>query len=191
MGRIRKPKQVKSKVKSIIIIIFFDISGIVHRKIRHGRPISRLRILLRRFTTTARKCAKTSPGTLATKNVPSHTSFFTRDFIIQNNMTVVPHPTYFSLFPTIEDKTGTPPFWLNWGNRSRIAGCHRTRLPGCVLKMAEVLRTVHIICEQILICLVLNIISKCSGCVISVDNLDDLQRAVDYCWSGWFLFNFN
>jgi hypothetical protein len=37
-------------------------------------------------------------------NVPSHTSFFTREFLAKNNMTVVPHPPYFSLFAQLEIK---------------------------------------------------------------------------------------
>jgi hypothetical protein len=30
---------------------------------------------------------------------PSHTSCFTREFLTKNNLTVVPHLPYFSLFP--------------------------------------------------------------------------------------------
>jgi hypothetical protein len=38
---------------------------------------------------------------LATKddNALSHTSFFTRGFFTKNNMTVIPQPPYFSVFP--------------------------------------------------------------------------------------------
>jgi hypothetical protein len=39
----------------------------------------------------------------------SHTSIFTREFLTKNNMTVVSHPTYFSV-SQIENKTGRPPF---------------------------------------------------------------------------------
>jgi hypothetical protein len=46
-------------------------------------------------------------------------------------------PCDFSASP-IKAKTKRPPFWHNWGDRGRIAGCaehpHRTRLPGCILK---------------------------------------------------------
>jgi hypothetical protein len=37
-------------------------------------------------------------------------SFFIRDLLTKDNMTVVPHPFYFSVFPQIEDKTKRPPF---------------------------------------------------------------------------------
>jgi hypothetical protein len=32
-------------------------------------------------------------------NAPSQTFFFTREFLAKNNMTVFPHPHYFSLLP--------------------------------------------------------------------------------------------
>jgi hypothetical protein len=53
---------VKSKVKSMLIIFF----GI---RIRIGRPNSQFRILLWLFMATAWKCAKTSPWSLATKEL--------------------------------------------------------------------------------------------------------------------------
>jgi hypothetical protein len=45
-------------------------------------------------------------------NAPSHTSFFSREFLTKNNMTVVPHPDYspdlapcdFSLLPRLKIK---------------------------------------------------------------------------------------
>jgi hypothetical protein len=37
-------------------------------------------------------------------NTPSHTSFFTRAFWTKNNMTIVPHPPHFSLFPRLKIK---------------------------------------------------------------------------------------
>jgi hypothetical protein len=45
-------------------------------------------------------------------NAPSYTSFFTREFLTKNNMTVIPHPPYspdlapcnFSLFPQLKIK---------------------------------------------------------------------------------------
>jgi hypothetical protein len=33
------------------------------------------------------------------ENAPSHTSFFKMSFFTKNNLTVSPHPPYFSLFP--------------------------------------------------------------------------------------------
>jgi hypothetical protein len=37
-------------------------------------------------------------------NAPSHTSFCTKESLSQNNMTVVPHTPYFSLFPRLKIK---------------------------------------------------------------------------------------
>jgi hypothetical protein len=60
--------------------------------------------------------------------------FFTRVFLTKNNMTFVPHPSYFSVCP-IDHKTERPPFWHNWSDRGRIADGaehpYRTRFPGC------------------------------------------------------------
>jgi hypothetical protein len=63
------------------------------------------------FMMTAWKCAKTSAQTLVTKqlavaydNAMSHTSFFARVILTKNNMTVIPHPPYFSLFPRLKIK---------------------------------------------------------------------------------------
>jgi hypothetical protein len=62
-------------------------------------------------------------------------------------MTVILHSPYFSVSPT-EDKTERPPFLHNWDDQSRIIRSaehpHRTWLPGCILKMVEVLALVHI-----------------------------------------------
>jgi hypothetical protein len=37
-------------------------------------------------------------------NTPSHTSFFTGEFLSKNNMTVIPHPTYFFLLHRLKVK---------------------------------------------------------------------------------------
>jgi hypothetical protein len=42
-------------------------------------------------------------------NAPSHAYFFAREFLTKNNVTLVPHPPYFSV-SVIEDKTEMPPF---------------------------------------------------------------------------------
>jgi hypothetical protein len=95
--------------------------------IHPSRPNSQLLILMQCFMVTMWKCVRTSPRTLATKEVLlhhdnslSHTSFFTREFLTKNNMTIVPHPPYFSLVSPFEDKTERPPFWHNWGDQSRL-----------------------------------------------------------------------
>jgi hypothetical protein len=37
-------------------------------------------------------------------NAPSHSSFFTRECLTKSNMTIVPHPPYFYLFPQLKIK---------------------------------------------------------------------------------------
>jgi hypothetical protein len=37
-------------------------------------------------------------------NARSDTSFFTRELLTKNNMNVIPHPPYFSLFPRLKIK---------------------------------------------------------------------------------------
>jgi hypothetical protein len=61
---------------------------------------------------TAQKCAKTSPRTFVTKELAdasrqrtvSQFFFSIREFLTKNNMTVVPHPPNFSLFPRLKIK---------------------------------------------------------------------------------------
>jgi hypothetical protein len=78
---------VKSKVKSILIILF-NIKGIAPKEfVLAGQTVNSAYYWL-----------------LNHDNAPSHTSFFTREFLAKNNMTVVPRPPYFSVSP-IEDKT--------------------------------------------------------------------------------------
>jgi hypothetical protein len=43
-------------------------------------------------------------GLLDHSNALSQTSLFTRELFFKNNMTVVPHPRYFSLFPRLKIK---------------------------------------------------------------------------------------
>jgi hypothetical protein len=47
---------------------------------------------------------------LRQEKASSHTSFFTTEYVTKNNMTVVFHPLYFSLYPPFEDKTERRPF---------------------------------------------------------------------------------
>jgi hypothetical protein len=105
------------------MLIIFWHQGNCSQRIRPGRPNSQFCILLWRFLATAWKCAKASPRTFATKELAvasqqctaSH-SFFTREFLTKNNMTVVPHPPYlpdlapcdFPLFPQLMIKLEDP-----------------------------------------------------------------------------------
>jgi hypothetical protein len=84
------------------------------------------------------KCVKTLPQTFAKKKLhhstaPSHTSFFTRGFLTKNNMTIIPHPPNFSLFPieVIEAES------------EAVLNTLRIRLPGYIKKMADVLAMVQ------------------------------------------------
>jgi hypothetical protein len=119
------------------------------QRTRPSRPNSQFHILLRCFTATAWKCAKTSPRTLATRKLvvasrqrTSHTPFFTREFFFPKTtwLSSPTHPT--CLFPRLMIKIERPPFWHNRGDRDRIAGGtespHRTRLRGCILKIGKV-----------------------------------------------------
>jgi hypothetical protein len=100
-------------------------------------PKSQFLIPLWRLMASACKCAKTSFRTLATNELAFASRqrsaihfLFHNEFLTRSNMSVVPHPPYFSIFP-IEDKTERPPYWHNWGDRGRMAGGaehpHRSR----------------------------------------------------------------
>jgi hypothetical protein len=96
--------KVKSKIKSMLII-FCDIKDIVRKafalvgqSIPHttvifcGDCVKILRRLRPEFW-RLKYCL------LHCDNALSHTSFFTRESFTKNNVTVVLHPPYFSLFP--------------------------------------------------------------------------------------------
>jgi hypothetical protein len=79
----KKVRQVKSKVK-IMLIIFFDIKWIVHKKIYPVGPNNEVRILLWLFTMAAWMCAKISPRTLATKELAVASRQHTLKFFTKN-----------------------------------------------------------------------------------------------------------
>jgi hypothetical protein len=80
-------------------------------------------------------------------NAPSHTSFFTREFLTKNQRDCHPPPTLLFSVSLIEDKTQRPLFLHNLCDQSRIAGSaeypHRMRLSACIKKITEVLGMVH------------------------------------------------
>jgi hypothetical protein len=116
-----------------MLIIFFDTKGNVHKEfLLTGQTVNSTNYcdILRWPPENVRRLR---PELRWQKNwllhhdsALSRTSFFTREFLTKNNMTVAPLPTL--LF---SNKTERPPFWHNWGDRGIIAGGaehpHRTR----------------------------------------------------------------
>jgi hypothetical protein len=74
------------------------------------------------FTATTRKSTKTSPRTLATKELavaswqPSHSSFISGNFLPKTRWLSSPSRSTFLCFPN-EIKTERPPSWHTWGHR--------------------------------------------------------------------------
>jgi hypothetical protein len=143
-------RQVKSKLKSMLII-FFDIKRIAHKEfVMTDQTVNSayFSYVLQRMCENVWRLRpelwRQSKWLFHHNSVPSHTSFFTRGFLTRNNTTAV-HPLnlpawlgsmrLFSISP-IEDKAKRPPFWHDWGGRDRIAGGdkhpHTTRLSGCI-----------------------------------------------------------
>jgi hypothetical protein len=108
-GRPKKAKQVNSKAESMLII-FFNIKGIVHKGIvLAGQTVSsayycdvswRLHEMCKHF---AANFGDKGTGCCFTTTDP-HTSFFTRESFTKINMTVVLHPPYFPPFPRLKIK---------------------------------------------------------------------------------------
>jgi hypothetical protein len=85
--------------------------GDCSQRICPGRPNSHLLILMCLFTATALNCARTSPRTLATKELAVVSRLRTASHFIlhkgiidQKNTIVAPHPPYFSLFSRLKIK---------------------------------------------------------------------------------------
>jgi hypothetical protein len=99
--RQKKARQVKSKVKSMLII-FFDIKGIFHKEfVLAGQTVNSTYCcdVLRRLRENMRRLRpelwRQKYWLLHHDNAPSHTSFFTREFLSKHNKTVVStHPTF-------------------------------------------------------------------------------------------------
>jgi hypothetical protein len=99
-----------------MLIIFSDIKVVVHEEfVLAGQIVNvayycdvlgRLRENVRRLRL---KLWRQENWLLHHDIAPPHTSFFTREFCTESNMTAVPHPSYFSVSP-IEDETERPPF---------------------------------------------------------------------------------
>jgi hypothetical protein len=140
-SRPKKDRQVKSKVKSMLIISF-DFKGFI--RIRHGRPNSQIIILLWPFTATTWKCAKTSPRTLAAKELAvciTITHHLTLHFPTvkcstkttwlssPTNPTGLTLPPATFMFPQLNDRHfDTLKLYQNGG----VEHLHRTQLPACI-----------------------------------------------------------
>jgi histone-lysine N-methyltransferase SETMAR len=109
--RPKKAQMSKSRVKSMLII-FFDSKGIVHKEfVPPGQTVNRtfyLQVLKRLRNRVRRVRAEIADKLfLHHDNAPSHTSFAVREFLSQNKITTLPHPSYspdlapcdFILFP--------------------------------------------------------------------------------------------
>jgi hypothetical protein len=110
-GRLKRAKEMKSKVKSLLII-FIHIKEIVHEELfLAGQTVNSAYYcdVLRRLRETVRtlypELRRQKSWLLHHDNAPSHTFIFTTDFLTKRqNVTVVPHTPYFSLFPRLKIK---------------------------------------------------------------------------------------
>jgi hypothetical protein len=100
--RLKKARQVKSKVKSMLII-FFDMKGIVHKEsILAGQTVNSVY-----YCDIDDDCMNLATEELAVHHDNSlfHISSFIRDFfLLKSNMTGISHPPNFSLFPLLKIK---------------------------------------------------------------------------------------
>jgi hypothetical protein len=117
----------EGKVKSILII-FFDIKGIVTRNSSWQATQSILRTIMTFYGDCAKTCedfilnfGDKRTGCCITTTHRLTLPFATGNFWPKTTWLSSPtNPTF--LFFSIEDKTERLPFWHNWGDRGRIAG---------------------------------------------------------------------
>jgi hypothetical protein len=97
--RPKEVRQVKSKVKSMLVI-FFDIGGIVHKEF----VLAGQRVNKHPTVTFYGDCMKMyedfALNFVITTTNHLTISFFTREFFTRSNMTVITLPPYFSLVST-------------------------------------------------------------------------------------------
>jgi hypothetical protein len=107
--RAKKAIQVKGKLESMLII-FFDVQN---SSWRDNKPIPQTTLML--YGDCVKMCEDFASNfgddkrTGCCVTTTHRLTLFTGEFLTNNNMTVVPHPPYFSVSPT-EDKTERPPF---------------------------------------------------------------------------------
>ncbi|UYV78712.1 hypothetical protein LAZ67_16002510 [Cordylochernes scorpioides] len=104
--RPKKARMSKSRIKTMIIV-FFDIRGIVHCEfVPQGQAVlRRLKRRIARVRTDIKDTVK-----LHHDNATSHTAFIITNFLARSNTSVIPHPPYspdlapsdFFLFPRLK-----------------------------------------------------------------------------------------
>jgi hypothetical protein len=105
-SRPKQARQAKSKDKSMLIISLTSKGSFTKNSSWQAKQsiqyttvcdvLQRLRTNLRRLWP---ELWRQKNWLLHQDNTPSHTSFFTSEFLTKDNMTVVPHPPYFSVSP--------------------------------------------------------------------------------------------
>jgi hypothetical protein len=106
-GTPKNARQVKKKVRSMLIILF-DNKGIVHKKfVLAGQTINSTHYcdVLQRLRENMQRLRPElwlQKNWLLHHNASSYTSSFTREFLTKYNTTVVTYPTYLSLFPGLK-----------------------------------------------------------------------------------------
>jgi hypothetical protein len=101
-------KQMKSKVKSMLIILS-EIKGIAHKEfVLAGQTVISAYYygLLRRLSENVRRLRQElwRQIQLVVSSRQGTVTFFTKEFLAKNNMTVVPNPPYSSLFLRLKIK---------------------------------------------------------------------------------------
>ncbi|KAL4120451.1 hypothetical protein QTP88_013142 [Uroleucon formosanum] len=114
--RPKKARQVRSNVKTMLIV-FFDIEGIIHYEfVPHGQTVNQVfykDVLIRlRERIRKKRPEKWRNGTwfLHHDNAPAHSALSIREFLADKKIPVVPHPSYssdlapcdFFLFPRLK-----------------------------------------------------------------------------------------
>jgi hypothetical protein len=103
-----------------MLIIFFSIEEIIHKEFVLAGQIVKstyycdvLQRLRENVRMLRRKLWRQKNWLFHHDNSPSHTFFFTWEFLTKNKMTVIPHPPYFSMFPQLKIKLKGRHFDMN------------------------------------------------------------------------------
>jgi hypothetical protein len=116
--RPKKERQANSNVRSMFIIF------LVHKKHSFRQAKQMCEDFGQNFGDRRTQCCITTIK-------PSHTSVFTGKFLTKNNLTVVPHPPYFFVFPRLKMKLKRRHFdttEVTEAESQAVLNTHRTRL---------------------------------------------------------------